>query len=235
MKPVIIVQARMGSARLPGKTMMDMGGRPMLDYVIQGLLTAFAVDDLVIVTSDSAENDSIRAYGQQTGIFVFSGEELNVASRYYEVLQQRSETDCMFRICADTPMYDASMLKSGLEIMEKEDLDWVSSMPNKGYPMGCNLELIKKKTFLEGYRVFQKPEQFEHVMPYFYENAATYSYKLIACERDGYAYEKYKFSVDTATDFDYVNRALKKMNYEPWKYTLNEKLDILDNLNTPCL
>lgn len=225
----------MGSGRLPGKTMMDMGGKPMLDYVIKGLLTEFDTRELVIVTSEHASNETIRSYGKKMGIHVFSGEELNVASRYNQVLKEKIESDCMFRVCADTPMYDTAMLKKGLELMQKEDLDWISSMPNKGFPMGCNLELIKKDVFLQGYLNFKTSEHYEHVMPYFYEKSAHYNYQLIACEREGYMYEKYKFSVDTAADFEYISRALKQMNYQPWKYTFDEKMDILDNLKTPCL
>jgi spore coat polysaccharide biosynthesis protein SpsF len=232
---IVIVQARMGSSRLPGKSMMLINNKPMLDYLIDTLLMVFETKDIYVATSINEENDVIRAYAENKIITCYSGDENNVASRYYEILKSQPSKKTLYRICGDSPYYDTEILNKGIEIMSNKNIDFASSMPNKGYPMGCNLEVIKTELFLQCYPKFNQKSHFEHVMPYFYENMGQFNNSLIGCEIEGYAYEKYKFSVDTEEDFKVAQEMLKRMDYNPWKYDISSKFEIQKKVKNICL
>jgi spore coat polysaccharide biosynthesis protein SpsF len=232
---IVVVQARMGSSRLPGKSMMLIGKKPMLDYLIDTLLTVFDRNDIYIATSSNKENDLIREYAEHKNISCYSGDEDNVASRYYQILKSQPEKKTLYRICGDSPYYDTEILGKGEKIMSDINIEFASSMPNKGYPMGCNLEVIKTDLFLQSYLKFNKKIHFEHVMPYFYENIGLFNNSLIECEEEGYSYEKYKFSVDTSEDFKLAKYMLENMNFEPWKYELKLKFEIQKKYKKICL
>src|SRR5690606_39047465 len=172
----------------------------------------------------------LRNYAKEKGIGIYSGDENNVASRYFEILTAGKQYDFFFRICGDSPFYDTGILKEGLELM-RPGLEIITSMPNKGYPMGCNLEAMSTSTFLDHYEKFTSDSHREHVTTYFYEHLADFSHMLLTCQSEGYAYDRYKFSVDTLADFERAEWVLRKLNYEPWKYSLEEKLDLLDKFN----
>jgi spore coat polysaccharide biosynthesis protein SpsF len=225
--PLAVLQARMGSSRLPGKTMYEINGRPMIDYVLESLLTIFKKEQLIIVTSISSNNDPIRDYAFKNNISVYSGHEENVASRYFDVLNERNEISHMFRFCADTPLYDMSVVKKGLEVIGSSDVEVVTSIPNKGFPMGCNVEIITREVFMKGYSQFSKPEHFEHVMGYFYENKEEFNVQFVSCDAKDYSYEKVKFSVDTEEDLSMIISVLKKMNYNPLNYSFSDKFELL--------
>jgi spore coat polysaccharide biosynthesis protein SpsF (cytidylyltransferase family) len=72
-------------------------------------------------------------------------------------------------------------------------------------------------------------------MPYFYDNIEQFNYRLIACEEPDYAYDKYKFSVDTINDFKVAKFMIENMNFVPWEYPLKTKLQLQDKFKNICL
>lgn len=230
MNTIAILQARMGSDRLPGKTMMKIGGKPMIAYLVETMKQVLPADQIWMATSERQENDPIRSYCVKAGIGCFSGSEEDVASRYREILKRVPDAECFFRICGDTPYYGGELLEMGMNWIQNSDFDFVSSMPNKGYPMGCNLELFKSRFFLDHQRAFKTKAHREHVTGFFYEKSEQFNGKLISCGVDGYRYHDYKFSVDTEEDLNLANNMLKEMDYKPWNYTIPQKLELQKKL-----
>ncbi len=228
----VVVQARMGSERLPGKTMKLLGGRPMLAYLIETILTRFPADRIALVTSRNPENRVIREYASKRKIWCYSGSEQDVASRYLAAIQQMPEAGYFFRICGDTPYYDPELFDTGHKEIRGRSIDFVSSMPNRGYPMGCNLELFRSSLFEEQYKNFDSAQHKEHVTSFFYERLDEFDHKLVSCQIPGYNYDDYKFSVDTTEDFEMAAAMLARMNYEPWRYSLEEKFDLQKSIKT---
>lgn len=230
MNSIAILQARMGSDRLPGKTMMKIAGKPMIAYLVDSLKKVIPAGRIWMATSERPENDPIRQYCKDAGIGCFSGSEEDVASRYQEILKRVPDADCFFRICGDTPYYGGELLKMGIDWIQNSDHDFVSSMPNKGYPMGCNLELFRSRFFLDHLKDFSTKAHREHVTGFFYEQPERFNGKLVSCNVDGYRYEDYKFSVDTESDLILAEKMLKEMHYKPWSYTIPQKLKLQKKL-----
>lgn len=220
----IIIQARMGSSRLPGKVIRKVGNKIMLDHIIDALSEKFNKRQIVIATTNLVADDIINSYAIQKDVECYRGDENNVASRFYNILFENPDIKTFFRVCADGPLIDTKNMILALEGIN--NVDFVTSMPNKGFPMGVNIELFRSHLFLESYKNFTVKEHFEHVTRYFYENIGSYRVKYMQCDYENYKYENFKCSVDTEEDFEKMNKLFttyQNINSLP----LNEKLKLI--------
>jgi spore coat polysaccharide biosynthesis protein SpsF len=226
----IIVQARMLSNRLPGKSMMKIGEKPMLRYLLQSLLTVADRNQIIIVTSVDPSNQQIESLGVSMGIKVFRGSEENVASRYKAVLEN-SKFKYFHRICGDSPYYSAEVLLNPSSEISNSGLNYISTMPNQGYPMGNNIELFSTDFFLKCFEV-QGLIDIEHVTSSIYKSDKIRHCKLVGCNIEQFDYSTLKFSVDTQEDFDLAKMVLTEMSFEPWNYTFSEKYQLIKKLKS---
>jgi len=204
----IIIQARMGSSRLPGKIMMKVGEKSILDHVVGSLGKKFDTSAITIATSDSEGDDVIQEYCENRGLDIFRGSESNVASRFKAILELYPECTSFFRVCADGPLISTDTMLEALELIKRKSI--ITSMPNKGFPMGMNIELFAKDLFLKSYPSFSNPGHFEHVTRYFYERLSEYEVGQIETNIDGFNYDSVKFSVDTKEDLDFISEIFKE-------------------------
>ena len=104
-RTVAFIQARMGSSRLPGKVMLDINGRPMLDWVISRARRAKLVDDVAVATTTDVSDDPIEAYCKAQGVPVYRGDVFDVLDRYYQAARA-FHADTIVRLTADCPLLD---------------------------------------------------------------------------------------------------------------------------------
>jgi spore coat polysaccharide biosynthesis protein SpsF (cytidylyltransferase family) len=234
MRTLVILQARQGSSRLPGKSMMPIAGRPMLAYTIESILQVAAPRDVYLATSQRPENELLRKLATRLGIQSLCGDESDVASRYVEILQREPDARYFQRVCGDSPLYDHRVLELGRQIASKSpDLQVVTSLPNRGYPQGMNLEMIERDAFLDGCQRFSKPGHFEHVTQYLYEHLHGFRHRLVHCAIPGYEYSKWKFSVDTREEFERMAALVESLDRPHYTYPLEELCRLLDIWHTP--
>ena len=167
-KPHIIIQARMGSTRLPSKVMMPVNGKPMIGYQIERLLTTgFPV---IVATSDNPNNDHLVDYVKSLGIEVFRGSEDNVLERYYKAAKQFHATD-VIRITGDNPLVDAEFIKEQvLKLRTNNRRYYLYEGPKKRLPLGMSFELFSFELLEEAYRNAKMNSEKEHVTPYMHQN-----------------------------------------------------------------
>lgn len=227
-----IVQARMGSKRLPGKSMVEIEGRPSLGYLLESLLRVFAPQDLWLVTSTLPGDDVIAEFAGSLGIQVVRGDEKNVASRFLEVVKSRPY-DYFLRFCGDSPFYDHRIAQQGISIAKNTsaEFDVITSKIRGGYPIGMSLEVIKAKSFVSAYPVFYHPDHFEHVTQYFYREQDKYKVFEVGCDVEGYAFEKYKFSIDTPDDLTKIRMIAARMTRPHWQYAFADLCRLHDTVS----
>ena len=232
--PIIIIQARMGSTRLPGKSMMLINNKPLLAYLVDTVSFVFKNSPIIIATSELPENEVIRQFALKRNIQVISGSELNVASRFKTAIEAFPNYQYFMRLCGDSPFFDVELLKKGKDSLEhKFGYDFITSKFQEGYPMGSNLEIIKSQVFLSEFDKFSKPGHFEHVTPYFYENFEKFTSLVYICENPKSKELKYKLSVDTFEDFKQAEKLLEEMEYQPWKFSLEQKFNLIERCQKP--
>jgi len=122
---VIIIQARMGSTRLPGKVMRKIGNKPMLYYMINQVKASKKANEIVVATTTLKEDDEIASYAESLGVKVYRGSELDVLDRFYNCMKgQKSKT--IIRLCADSPFIDFNIIDDCISKFEKSDVDYLS-------------------------------------------------------------------------------------------------------------
>jgi spore coat polysaccharide biosynthesis protein SpsF len=148
-----IIQARMDSTRLPGKTLLPIpfeSGKPLLQWVVDPLKLSKRINKIVLATSTSPSNDPLISFADHLEIDVFRGDENDVLSRFAAVIIEH-KFDHVVRITGDNPLIDISLLDQLICEHINEDMDYTTS---EGLPVGMNMEIIKAASLLKLVREF---------------------------------------------------------------------------------
>lgn len=167
MKTVAIVQARMGSSRLPGKVLMDVTGGPLMAHLLTRVGMARSIDEIMIATSTRAADDAIAAFAGAAGVPVFRGSEDDVLGRYAGAARA-SGADVVVRMTADCPLLDPGVIDRvvGTLIDGRGDLDYASNVIVRSYPRGLDVEAMFADTLARVDRRARSAPSREHVTHY---------------------------------------------------------------------
>ena len=164
MRRVVIVQARLGSTRLPGKVLMDLAGRPMLTQILRRLASCKLVDDVIVATTDSPSDDPIVAAARHADAGCFRGSEHDVLSRYAGAARD-ARADVIVRVTADCPLIDPEVTDAVIEALcsSAASVDYVSNVIDRTYPRGLDVEALFRDVLERVDRRGRSPEAREHV------------------------------------------------------------------------
>ena len=223
----LIIQARMGSSRLPGKSAIEIKQRTILGHLVDSLKYWLPEHKIIIATSHLPENSYIREFGKSENIKVYSGSEDNVAERFKTILEN-SSNGYFIRLNGDSPLFDARTLKerlSNIEVIKSHDLS--TTVGPNGFPSGQNFEIMKKSLYLSCYQNFENQVHYEHVTKFFYENANSFAIQHIPFNYIG---KNYDFTVDTEQDLAKIKRFFDHLDRPHYHYSLEEKCDFYRTL-----
>ncbi len=222
MKIVAIIQARMGSTRLPGKVLKDIGGETMLARVVQRTRRANMLDQIVVATTSEPEDDVIVAECEHLGVPVFRGNELDVLDRYYQSARMY-EAEIVVRITADCPFIDPKLIDQAISSFVAILPDYASNGLDRTYPRGTMPEVMKIGALAQSWREAVEPYQRVHVTPYIYQNPDKFH--LLPLKGNA-AYGNYRWTVDAPEDLKFARAIFTNLdNNESFSW-----LDILELL-----
>ena len=177
----IVVQARVGSKRLPSKVMMKIEDTPMIGWVLRRL--EMVADDHILICAipDNNENNVLETFCENLGVHVIRGPEEDVLARYMMAVDKFDLSDIV-RITADCPLIDFRIIAAVREIHFKGDWDLSANLVGtaKSFPRGMDVEIVKASALYSISKIAQAEKFREHVTLYFYENPADFRVKLIA-------------------------------------------------------
>jgi len=179
-----IIQARMGSTRLPGKVLKDLEGQTMLSRVVNRTCRASLLDEVIVATTVKPADNLIMTECEKLGIPVFRGDEEDVLDRYYKAAQSY-QADPIVRITSDCPLIDPEIINLVIEnFLAHEDLDYASNtLPPRTFPRGLDVEVMTFDALEQAWRGDKNPAWREHVTPYIYRHPEKF--KLKAVTNDG--------------------------------------------------
>ena len=211
---LVIIQARISSARLPGKVLREIAGSPILQRVYDRVLSARNVKRAVVATSTDHSDLKIRNFCESRGIPVFSGSLRNVAKRLLNCAIEEGE-EAFVRISADSPLIDPLLIDKAIEIYKTTKCDLVSNVQTRSFPKGQSVEVIKLSAFKNLVNCLTRPEEQEHVTTYFYQNTKKYKIKNFSVHNDS---SHLQLSVDTKEDFEKISKILNVVaDNSSWK------------------
>jgi spore coat polysaccharide biosynthesis protein SpsF len=212
MKNFIFLQARMGSSRLPGKTLKLINNKPLIEYVIERLkITGI---EIIVLTTDSKKDDILEEWCENYGIKCFRGSEENVLERYY-LAAKLFNADNIIRATADNPLVEPYFCKRLLEKHIKHEVDYSSNKSEIGsnLPDGLGVEIFTFNALERSMKYSTKEHHFEHVNEYILENMNKFKiYK--DCNAGGFIDKsKIRLTVDTQEDFMIVKNIFANENF----------------------
>lgn len=202
MKVVAIIQARMGSERLPGKVLADIGGKTMLARVVERTARIASVDEVVVATTEDTRDDAIADACRALSVPVFRGSEADVLDRYYQAAKQYA-ADAVMRITADCPLLDPEVSGNVLNQFLIHRPDYASNSVRRTYPRGLDTGVMSLEALERTWREATRPYQREHVTIYMYEHPENF--RLLSVESGlPINYSHYRWTVDTPEDLQFV-------------------------------
>jgi glutamate-1-semialdehyde 2,1-aminomutase len=165
MKIVAIVQARMGSTRLPNKVMKPMGGLPMIELLLARLDKSKQIDQIVLATSTNESNTPLVEHVQKLGYTCVRGSESDVLDRYL-VAARQVQADVVVRITGDCPLIDPALVDQVIAQFKAQGVDYLSNTAPASYPDGLDTEVFTLQALERAGSESQDPFDHEHVTPY---------------------------------------------------------------------
>jgi|SRR5580704_5013758 spore coat polysaccharide biosynthesis protein SpsF len=200
MKIAAVVQARMGSSRLPGKVLMDLGGETVLARVVRRLRRSALLDAILIATTHSALDDAIVSECERLEVGCFRGSEDNVLDRYYRAAQVCG-AEVLVRITSDCPLIDPELVDETIRTFHDQQADYASNTIVHTYPRGLDTEVFSRVALARAWSEASQPYEREHVTPYFYEHPELFR---IASTRGRADYSQFRWTLDTAEDLQLI-------------------------------
>jgi spore coat polysaccharide biosynthesis protein SpsF len=203
---VVIIQARMGSSRLPGKVLKEIDGRPMLDWVVTRARRAETVDEVAVATTTDAADDPIAAFCEAHEVPVYRGDVFDVLDRYYQAALA-FQADIVVRLTADCPLIDPQVIDLTVQRFLQTGADFAANrLPppfKRTYPIGLDTEVCSFAALQRAWQEADLKYQREHVMPYLYDQEGRFKVEVVDHMEDQGAQ---RWTVDTLQDLEFVRQ-----------------------------
>ncbi len=219
-RPVCIIQARMGSTRLPGKVMKPLAGQPALWHVIQRVKSCKALDKVVVTTSTLPVDDIVEARCQEWDVPCFRGSETDVLDRYYQAAKAHGAENVM-RVTADCPLIDPDVLAAMCRRWKEMSCDYLSDViPLRSFPQGLDAELFSFAALEAAARQARDPYEREHVTPYLYRRPLQFRLTCFASDEN---LSFHRWTLDTPQDYAQLS-AIYDALYTPGQFITTQQV-----------
>lgn len=221
---VAMIQARMGSSRMPGKVLTVAAGKAFLEHTVERLRYAKSLEKIVILTSNLEQDTPIAELAKAIGVPVFRGSESDVLDRYYQAAVHFS-VDHIIRITADCPLIDPQIVDRVVEVSKNHfnEFDLVTNRHPLTFPDGMDVDAIPFASLAAAWRSASTPFQREHVIPYFWEAGL----RVFNVECDENLFRTHRWTVDYPEDAALVKEVFEGLYRPGTPFTMSDILGFL--------
>jgi len=205
-----IIQARMSSMRLPGKVLMNIAGKPMLERVRDQVIQAHGVKKVVIATSNNASDDPIEQFCYSRNFSCFRGALNDVAGRFLNVIERECAEE-FIRISGDSPLIDPKVIDMAIAEYRCGFYDLVTNVLHRTFPKGQSVELVRSSSFKRMYSDLISFDDLEHVTKAFYRSESNFKIMSFVAEPPA---GDVQLSVDTEEDLNKVTAIINSCDLQ---------------------
>jgi spore coat polysaccharide biosynthesis protein SpsF (cytidylyltransferase family) len=214
MNVLCVVQARTGSTRLPGKVLQDLGGRPMLRFMLDRLRDLDGIE-VVVATSTLGRDDAIVDVARGAKCRTVRGPERDVLGRYALALDE-TPSDHVIRLTADCPLMDPALVSQVLDAHLAAAADYTSNVFPRSFPKGLDVEVVRASVLKAAADEARDPAEREHVMPFVYRQPERFR---LANVRNEEWLGAERWTVDTIEDLEFVRELVATMGSRTFRWT----------------
>ncbi|NFF82040.1 acylneuraminate cytidylyltransferase [Clostridium botulinum] len=226
MKVVCIVQARVGSTRLPGKVLKEICGKTVLEHDVNRLKLVPNIDEIVIATTVESQDDKILYEANRLGIKCFRGSENDVLSRYYFAAKENN-ADIVIRVTSDCPCLDYKILEDMINVFlsKNNNFDYMNNTIDRTYPRGYDVEIFSFDALKKAFNNAVKDYEREHVTPYLYDLNNKFRILSYKNSKD---YSKYRVTLDTKEDLQVIKAIYEALFKKKGYFLLGDVIEFLN-------
>ncbi len=223
---VAIVQARMGSTRLPRKTLAPIVGKPLLAHILERVQAVPLIDRVVIATTRLPDDDAIEALGREMGLTVYRGSVDDVLDRFYQCARQVG-AHTIVRITADDPFKDPELIQAMLTYWVETfpAYDYLSNTLEPTYPEGLDIEIFTFQALALAWKEASLPSDREHVTPYIWRHPQRFRLFSWKQERD---LSHLRWTVDYPEDLAFARAVYEQLYPQKPLFLMEDILALLD-------
>lgn len=223
-----MIQARMGSSRLPGKVMKEVLGKPILQHIIERLDFCNEIDKIIVITSDEAENEPIRELCDNLSVDCFSGNEFDVLDRYYQaaIVLNLNDGDNIVRITADCPLIDPKIVDEVIRKHLEGNFDYTNNTLIRSFPDGLDCEVFTVPILKEMWDTAKLKSEREHVTLFIKNNPDNYNLGNIKQDCD---LSDLRWTVDEKEDFILIKKIYECLYDEEKIFLMEDILELFNN------
>ncbi len=222
---IAIVQVRLGATRLPGKPLKTVLNRPLLSYQLERLARSKTIDKIVVATTTNPSDQAVVDLCRQEGMAVFRGSEQDVLERYYQAAKHYA-AEVVIRVTGDCPLIDPEIVDKvvGYFLEHYPHVDYVSNTLKLTYPRGLDVEVFSFKNLERAYHEAKRPEEREHVSPYFYEHPELFALANVAHSPNE---AQHRWTVDTPEDLQLISKVIETLYVPNPHFNMQDVLNLL--------
>ena len=236
MNTVLIIQARMGSTRLPGKSTLNLGGKPLIGWVIHRLKKTSQVDKIVLSTTTKTEEDILEKIGLEYEIDVFRGSENDLVDRYYQAAK-KYKANLIVRVPGDNALPEPKEIDRVINYHNNNGNDFSSNFPDvaqhgyphNGYPDGIGAEVINFEALKRIWDLSSSPRNREHPHTNFYENPKMFKIGVLECPEE-IRRPDIILDINTKEQYEFVSEMYEYMTANYIEFGIREVIKWYDNI-----
>ncbi len=204
---VVIVQARYGSTRLPGKVLLDLGGRTVLSHVLERCMAIQGVDAVCCAVPDTVDSDPVASEASKAGVIVFRGSEQDVLSRFHGAALMM-KADVVLRVTSDCPFIDPAVCAKVIRLRASVGAAYACNNMPASWPHGLDCEAVSFDWLDRAFHEAIDPFQREHVMPFIRNHPEAHTANLPSPDP---LLSFHRWTLDTPKDLDFFRAVFARM------------------------
>ncbi len=222
-KNLAIIQARVGSTRLPGKVMLKIFNKTVLEHVVNRVKKSKKIDFVIVATTTNRLDSKISLLCKQKKIPVYRGDEEDVLDRYYQAAKIY-QAENIIRITSDCPLIDPIIIDKVIRLHLKSGADYTTNTLKETYPDGEDVEVIKFATLKQAWERANLPSEREHVTPYIRKHSELFKIINLECEKN---YCKKRWTLDNPEDFKFIIKIYENLYQKDHYFNVGKILRLL--------
>ncbi len=205
----VIIQARMGSTRLPAKVMLELCGKTVLAHDIERVQRSRLVDEVIIATTTNPQDQVIYDEALRVGAKASRGSEEDVLDRYYQAAKEH-QLDVILRVTSDCPLIDWEVIDKAVEVYlaHRDHVQYVSNVLDRTYPRGLDVEVFDFALLEHLKKISDTPELKEHVTTHV--ELYPEQYKILHIKNDENL-DHLRWTLDTPEDFEMIRQIYEEL------------------------
>lgn len=227
LRTVAIAQARMGSTRFPGKVLMPLSGKPVLQWTVDALKKADGINEIVVATSTLPQDDAIARYCALHNINCFRGSEADVLDRFYQCAIAYA-AQVILRLTCDCPFLDPHVITEVVRLRSLKEVHYASNIDPPTYPDGLDVECFTFDALSAAWREATRPSDRDCVPQFIVRNRHRFSAANLTCPLPGLAKERWV--LDTKEDYQFCCQLAAYLKPVPSYLDILRILDIWPEL-----